>query len=109
MNIGLEDTQSTFIDDSKLRAAVDFLKSRQAVERDLDNTDGGEITDHFNKSDSAPGVMQHWLDVQTGRQGTAEKPCGKGSWVLADRKLNMNQQCTTAAKRANHTLRVHQV
>lgn len=111
LDTGLEDTQSTFVDNSKLRGAVDFLKSRQAMQRDLDNKDGWEIIDHikFNKSDSAPGERQHWLDVQTGRQGTTKQPCGKGSGVLADRKLNMNQQCTIAAERPNHTMRVHQI
>jgi len=53
--------------------------------------------------ESAPGVGQPWLCVQTGGWGAAE-PHGEGSDSLADGKFNLSQQCNLAAQGADGAL-----
>ncbi|KAJ7421586.1 hypothetical protein BTVI_17703 [Pitangus sulphuratus] len=51
LDAGLEGILSKFADDTKLEGAVDFLRDREALKRNLDKLEGWVITNHmkFNK------------------------------------------------------------
>jgi len=65
----------------------------------IDKLDGGHCLHEEQVLDSAPGIGQPWLYVQTGEQAALQKGLG----VLAFCKLNLSQQHALAAQRANHT------
>jgi len=53
---------STFGDDTKLGGAADSLKGREALQRDVDKSEGGSITNRMKLPravlDSVPGMEQ---------------------------------------------------
>ncbi|KAJ7406978.1 hypothetical protein BTVI_64377 [Pitangus sulphuratus] len=77
---GLEGILSRFADDIKLGGPIDFLKGREALQRDLNKLESWAIMNHmkFKKqvSDSASEACATERDQE----------------VLADGKLNMSQQ-----------------
>lgn len=89
-------------DDIKSEGAVDSLKGREAVQRDLDKQQSWTITScmrcrivHLGWDN--PGYTYRLRDDRL-----VEQPHGKRSKV--DGKLNTSQLCTLAAKRDNHVL-----
>ncbi|GAB0209302.1 triadin [Grus japonensis] len=80
MDSGIECTLCKFADDTKLCGAIDMLEGRDAVQRDLDRLER---------------LGEEWIE-----SSPEEKDLG----VLIDEKLNMTQQCTLAAQKANRVL-----
>ncbi|KAK4823435.1 LOW QUALITY PROTEIN: hypothetical protein QYF61_002121 [Mycteria americana] len=109
LDAGIECTVSKFADDTKLGGAVNSLKGREALQRDLDRLESWAITNHmkFKKSKRQilqlgwvnPGYTYKLVDEMMG-SSCAERDLG----VWVDGKLNMSQQCALAAKRANYVL-----
>ena len=60
---------STFGDDTKLGEAADSLKSREALQRDLNKSEGWAITNRMKLPravlDSVPGMEQPWVYEQS--------------------------------------------
>ncbi|KAK4826977.1 hypothetical protein QYF61_012918 [Mycteria americana] len=111
LDAGIECTLSKFASDTKLGGAVDSLKGREALQRDLDKLESWAIINHmkFKKSkrwilalgQGNPGYM-----YKVGDERLESSPAERDLkvWVWVDGKLNMSQQCALAAKRANCVL-----
>ncbi|KAK4828884.1 hypothetical protein QYF61_001442 [Mycteria americana] len=107
---GAESTLSKFADDTKLGGVADKPEGHAAIQWDLNRLD--KWTDknfmQFNKGKCkalhlGKNNPMHWYmlrDTQL-EKSIAERDLG----VLVDTKLNMNQQCALAAKKANGILR----
>ncbi|KAJ7398172.1 hypothetical protein BTVI_127728 [Pitangus sulphuratus] len=68
LDTGLEGTLSEFADDTKLRGAVDSLKGREVLQRDLNKLEDWAITSDYEVKqrkvpDSAPGMRQPWMYI----------------------------------------------
>lgn len=79
---------------------------REALHQELDKFGGGH---HPHEEEqvlgSAPGMGQPWLYMQTGWARGWTTALQKGIvGVLVGGNLNVSQQCTLAARRANYTL-----
>lgn len=48
MDMGVEDILCEFADNTKLEGAVDFLRGREALQKDLDKLQGWAITNLLN-------------------------------------------------------------
>jgi len=96
---------SKFANDTKLGEPVDSLKSREALERDLDRLDSWAIMNHmkFKSQILHLGLVILYM-YKLGDKRLESSPTERdlGVWVAG--KLSMSQQCALAARRANHVL-----
>ncbi|KAJ7412350.1 rna-directed dna polymerase from mobile element jockey-like [Pitangus sulphuratus] len=93
LDAGLEEILSEFADDTKLGGAVDSLKGREALQKDLNKSEDWAITNHRKFSKGKCQILHLGrgnLDVPT----DWGMRCWKGTMgVLVNGKLNMSQQC----------------
>ncbi|KAJ7401307.1 rna-directed dna polymerase from mobile element jockey-like [Pitangus sulphuratus] len=93
---GLEGILSKFADDTKLGGAVDSLKGRETLQRDL-----GKLEDNHQPyeaqqgevPDSAPGWDNPGCMYRLGNEMLQSSAMERDLEVLVDGELNLSQQC----------------
>lgn len=75
LDAGVEGILSMFADDTKPGGAVNSLKGREALQRDLKKL---EEVQQRKVPDSAPWMGQPQMHIQTGEQDAGKQCCRKG-------------------------------
>ncbi|KAJ7424336.1 rna-directed dna polymerase from mobile element jockey-like [Pitangus sulphuratus] len=94
--LGLEGILIRFADDTKLGGAIDSLKVREGLQRDLDKLENWAITNHM-KFNRGKGWILHlgWgnpdCSYRLGNEMLESSATEKDLGVLVDGKLNMSQ------------------
>jgi len=84
---------------------VDFLKGREALQRDLQRLESWAITNHMKLNKSKYWILQlGWHNpgyaYKLGDERLENRPVRRDLGVWVNGKLNMSQQCALAAKSA---------
>jgi len=109
MDSGIECTLSKFAKDTRLCGAVDMLEGKDAIQMDLDRLErqASVMLTKFNKPKCKVlhlGQSNPKHKYRLGREWIESSPEEKDLGLLADKKLNMMQQCALSAQKANHIL-----
>ncbi|KAJ7409654.1 RNA-directed DNA polymerase from mobile element jockey-like protein [Willisornis vidua] len=108
LDAGLEGILSKFADGTKLAGAVDSLKGRETLHRDLDKLKGCAITNCMKLNRRKCWIPNLGWDNprcthRLGNEMLGISALGKDLGVLVDGKLNISQQCP-GSQRANCVL-----
>ncbi|KAJ7405776.1 hypothetical protein BTVI_67756 [Pitangus sulphuratus] len=98
LDAGLEGTLSKFAADTKLGGAVDSLKGREALQRDLNKSGDWAITKHMKFNMGKCQILHlGWnnpeCSYRLGNEMLESSAAERNLGILFDGKLNMSQQC----------------